>query len=113
MWFYLGIFTTVIALIIRFHQKFSIQSALQNRPKDLIPVPGKYKFNWTAETDKIPATGHLEIPCVTSLQFSARVERGFDQFAKQIGLAYECQTGHQTFDEKVYLAVSRKKMRIR
>ncbi len=104
MWFYLGMFTTVIALIIRFHQKFSIKSALQERPTTLIPVPGKYKFNWIAETEKVPATGHLEISCVTSLQFSARVERGFDQFAKQIGLAYECQTGHQTLDEKVYLS---------
>lgn len=104
MWFYLGIFTTAIALIIRFHQKLSIQSALQNRPKDLIPVSGQYKFNWVPATDKAPATGYLEIPCKTALQFAARAEKGFDRFAKHIGLAYECQTGHETLDEKVYLS---------
>lgn len=104
MWFYLGIFTTAIALIIRFHQKFSIQSALQNRPKDLIPASGQYKFNWIPATDKVPATGYIEIACETSLQFSARVEKEFDRFAKYVGLAYECQTGYETLDEKVYLS---------
>lgn len=104
MWFYLGIFTTAIALIIRFHQKFSIQSALQNRPTNLIPASGQYKFNWTPATDKAPATGYLEIPCETTLQFAARAERGFDRFAKHVGLAYECQTGHDTLDDKVYLS---------
>lgn len=104
MWFYLGIFTTAIALIIRFHQKRSIQSALQHRPTNLIPASGQYKFNWVPATDKAPATGYLEIPCETSLQFAARVEKQFDRFAKHIGLAYECQTGHETLDDKVYLS---------
>lgn len=104
MWFYLGIFTTAIALIIRFHQKFSIQSALQNRPTNLIPASGQYKFNWVPATEKAPATGYLEISCETSLQFAARAEKKFDRFAKHIGLAYECQTGHETLDNKVYLS---------
>jgi len=104
MWFYLGVFTTVIAIIIRLHQKTSLHSALQDRDKSLIPVHGKYKYNWSDATDKAPTTGRLEIPCSSSLQFSARLERGFDKWAKFTGLSYECQTGEKSFDERIYLS---------
>jgi hypothetical protein len=104
MWFYLGIFTTFIAIIIRLHQKTSLHSALQDREKGLIPVHGKYKYNWSDATDKSPACGLLEIPCSTSLQFSAKLEREFDKWAKFAGLSYECQIGEKHFDERIYLS---------
>jgi len=107
MWFYFGIFTTIISLIIYLHQKLAIQSALQKRNKELIPISnskGKYKFSWSPSTDKTPAYLHLEVECKTLLQFSARHETSRDKWGKAFGLSHECQTGEKEFDEKVYLA---------
>lgn len=105
MWFYFGFFTTIVALIIRLYQKIQIKSALQLRKKNLIPVFAKnYKFEFSPATDKQPAMGYLEIPCITTLQFSARFETGYDKWAKLIGLSYEYQTGKPTFDDAIYLA---------
>jgi hypothetical protein len=103
MWFYLGIFTTVIATIVRLQQKLSLKSELQNRPTNLIPVHGKYKYEWSPANEKAPSFGYLELACKTSIQFAARREHWFDRLSKQIGLAYECQTGHDDFDQHVYL----------
>jgi hypothetical protein len=105
MWFYLGFFTTIVALTVRLHQKMQIKSALQLRKKNLIPVSAKnYKFELSPATDKQPATGYLEIPCKTTLQFSARFETGYDKSANLIGLSYEYQTGKPAFDNAIYLA---------
>lgn len=103
MWFYLGILTTVIATIIRFYQKLRLQSELQDRPKNLIPVHGKYKYEWSPPHENAPSYGYLEIPCKTNTQFSVRAEHWFDRWSKRIGLSYECQTGHPELDQKIYL----------
>ena len=103
MWFYLGIFTAIIATTIRFYQKTSIKSALQQRPHHLIPSAG-YKYSWEAGNDKSPAIGYLEIVCKTNIQFAARAEQAFDKWGKLIGLCYECQVGSVTFDDHVYLS---------
>lgn len=73
--------------------------------KNLTPVKqGNYKFDWIAESDKNLATGHLEVPCKTTFQFSARYESITDKWAKSLGVSHEFQTGKRTFDDNVYLA---------
>ncbi|MGQ2964221.1 hypothetical protein [Methylophilus sp.] len=99
MWFYIGIFATMI----RLQQKLSLKSELQNRPTNLIPVHGKYKYEWSPTHEKAPSFGYLELACKTSIQFAARREHWFDRWSKQIGLAYECQTGHNDLDQHIYL----------
>lgn len=74
------------------------------RKKDLIPIRGQYKFDWTPSSDKKPAYGYLEIPCETALQFSARFEKSADKWAKKWGISHEFEIGHSSFDDEVYLA---------
>lgn len=105
MWIYLGIFTTTIALIINLHNKLKIKSQLQNRKTTLIPVTHlAYKYDWDPATDKHPSCGHIEVPCKTTFQFSARYETSYDALAKEIGISHEFETGIKSFDEKIYLA---------
>ncbi|HOY70709.1 MAG TPA: hypothetical protein PL131_08385 [Methylotenera sp.] len=107
MWFYFGLITVSVSLIVYLYQKLSIKSALQMRKTAL--------QNWTFDktqlrylltnaTDKNRGLFVIEIPCLTTLQFSARQELQKDKWAKRLGVSYEFETGSQPFDEQTYLA---------
>lgn len=107
MWFYLGLVTVSVSLFAYLHQKLSIKSALQLRKTPyLSSAYNKIPFRYILDNSSIKNSGLLviEIPCLTSLQFSARKEESKDKWAKILGIAYEFETGSQEFDQQTYLA---------
>ena len=107
MWFYLGLITVTVSLTIYLYQKLSIQSALQLRKTSLQNWTfdkTQFRYLLTNATDKNRGLFVIEIPCLTTLQFSARQELHKDKWAKRFGVSYEFETGSQTFDEQTYLA---------
>ncbi len=107
MWFYLGLVTVSVSLIIYLYQKLSIQSALQQRKSSLqywTYNKKPFKYDLTNASSKNTGLFVLEIPCVSALQFSARQERQKDKWAKRLGISYEFETGSQQFDQQTYLA---------
>lgn len=107
MWLYLGLITVTVSLIIYLFQKLSIQSALQLRKTSLqnwIFDKTQCRYLLTNATDKNRGLFVIEIPCLSTLQFSARQELNKDKWAKRLGVSYEFETGSQSFDEQTYLA---------
>lgn len=107
MWFYLGLVTASVSFIAYLHQKLSIQSALLQRKTALIPsaynkIPFRYSLDYSS--NKKSGLFVLEIPCATSLQFSARKELSKDRWAKVLGVSYEFETGSEEFDKLTYIA---------
>ncbi len=107
MWFYFGLVTVSVSLIIYLYQKLAIKSALQLRKtslKNWTFDKTQFRYLLTNATDKNRGLFVVEIPCSTTLQFSARQELRTDKWAKRLGVSYEFETGSQPFDEQTYLA---------
>ena len=107
MWLYLGLVTVTGSLILYLYQKLAIKSALQlrNTPKHSLNVNNmQIRYLLINSTSKSRGLFVIEIPCLSTLQFSARQELRQDKWAKRLGVSYEFETGAQAFDEQTYIA---------